>query len=177
MLKVVIIESRSVSSLFMMVRGANSPLIIAWKVSNTLGSFSFFKVKLESCVFWLADSFQAKVERSSSASCSHFHCLLLENFVLWQCSLLIRSTSSLECNHSGSGVVYLGYDRSIFLMLCDDQKCLPTQKMANCRSLSPLSFVSSLQMGPQMPCQFPQASLLTFAFQSPCTARMSLFGV
>ena len=40
-LKVVIIESRSVSSLIMMVRGVNFPPIIAWKVSNTLGSFSF----------------------------------------------------------------------------------------------------------------------------------------
>ena len=40
-LKVVIIESMSVSLLLMMVRGANLPPIIAWKVSNTLGSFSF----------------------------------------------------------------------------------------------------------------------------------------
>ena len=36
-----IIESMSASSLFMMVRGANFPPTIAWKVSNTLGSFSF----------------------------------------------------------------------------------------------------------------------------------------
>ena len=27
-----------------------------------------------------------------------------------------------------------------------------------------------------MPCQFPQASLPTFAFQSPCTTRMTFFG-
>ena len=40
-LKMVIIESMSVSSLLMMVRGANLLPIIAWKVSNTLGSFSF----------------------------------------------------------------------------------------------------------------------------------------
>ena len=40
-LKVVITESRTASSLFMMVRGANFPPIIAWKVSNALGSFSF----------------------------------------------------------------------------------------------------------------------------------------
>ena len=39
-LKVVIIESMSISSLYIMVRGANFPPIIAWKVSNTLGSFS-----------------------------------------------------------------------------------------------------------------------------------------
>ena len=61
-LKVVIIKSMSVCSLLMMVRGANFLPIIAWKVSNTLESFRFFEVKLESCVFWLADSFQAKVE-------------------------------------------------------------------------------------------------------------------
>ena len=40
-LKVVTIESMSVSSLFMIVRGANFLPIVAWKVSNTLGSFSF----------------------------------------------------------------------------------------------------------------------------------------
>ena len=40
-LKLVIIESMSVSSLFMMVRGGNSPLFMAWKVSNILGSFNF----------------------------------------------------------------------------------------------------------------------------------------
>ena len=32
-------------------------------------------------------------------------------------------------------------------------------KLANSRSLSRLSFVSSLLKGPQMPCQFPQASI------------------
>ena len=45
-LKVVIIESMSVSSLLMMVRGANFPPIIAWKVTNTLGSFSFSRSNL-----------------------------------------------------------------------------------------------------------------------------------
>ena len=39
-LKVVIIESMSVSSLVMMVRVASLPPIMAWKVSNRLGSFS-----------------------------------------------------------------------------------------------------------------------------------------
>ena len=34
--------------------------------------------------------------------------------------------------------------------------------MANSRCLTPLSFVSSLHRGPQMPCQFPQTSLPTF---------------
>ena len=37
-LKVVIIESMFISSLFTMVRGANFPPIIVWKVSNTLSS-------------------------------------------------------------------------------------------------------------------------------------------
>ena len=61
-LKVVIIESMSVFSLCMMVRGANFPPSTGCKSSNTLGSFDFFEVKLQSCVFWRADSFQAKVE-------------------------------------------------------------------------------------------------------------------
>ena len=47
--------------------------------------------------------------------------------MFWQCSLLIGSASSLECNQSSCGVVHLGYARSIFWMLCDDQKCSPTQ--------------------------------------------------
>ena len=52
-LKVVIIESRSVSSLFIMVRGAN---FIHIRI------FQIFEVRLESCVFWRADSFQAKAQ-------------------------------------------------------------------------------------------------------------------
>ena len=40
-LKVVIIEFRSISSLFIMVRSRNFPPILVWKVSDTLGSFSF----------------------------------------------------------------------------------------------------------------------------------------
>ena len=40
-LKVVIIEYMSVSSLLIVVRGANFSLIIAWKVCDTLGSFKF----------------------------------------------------------------------------------------------------------------------------------------
>ena len=59
---VVIIETRFVSSLLMMVRGANFLPIRAWKVSDTLGSFSFSRSNLSLVCFWLADSFQAKVE-------------------------------------------------------------------------------------------------------------------
>ena len=75
---------------------------------------------------------------------------------------------------------------SIWAMPCPSSGCFVmtksvtntrSSKVANSRSLSPLSYVSSLQMGPQKPCQFPQESLPTFAFQSPCTTRMSFFGV
>ena len=52
-LKVVIIESMSVSSLLMMVRGANLLPFIAWKVSNTLGSFSFSRSNLSLVCFGL----------------------------------------------------------------------------------------------------------------------------
>ena len=127
LLKVVIIESMSVSSLLMMVRGANLPPIIAWKISNTLGSLSFSRSNLSLVCFGLLIFFSGKGGRSSSASRDHFQCLLLENFVFWQCSLLIGSASSIECNQSGCGVVHLGYAMSIFWMLCDDQMCSPTQ--------------------------------------------------
>ena len=115
-----------VSSLSMMVRGANFPPIIAWKVSNTLGSLAFRGQSWLLCVLacWF---FSGEGGRSSSTSRGHFQCLLLENFVFWQCSLLIGSASSLECNQSGCGVVHLGYAMSIFWMLCNDQKCSPTQ--------------------------------------------------
>ena len=50
---VVIIESRFVSSMFMMLRGANFSPIIAWKVSNTLRSFCFSRSNFKSCVLTL----------------------------------------------------------------------------------------------------------------------------
>ena len=60
MFKVVIIESMSASSLFMMVRGANFPSITSFKYT---GIFQLFKVKLiESCVFRLGDLFRTKVK-------------------------------------------------------------------------------------------------------------------
>ena len=46
-----------------------------------VGIFQFFQVSGEG-------------GRSLSASHDHFQCLLLENFVFWQCSLLIGSASS-----------------------------------------------------------------------------------
>ena len=104
-----------------MVRGANLPPIIAWKLSNTLGSFSFSRSNLSLVCFGLLIFSSGEGGRSSSASCDHFKCLLPENFVFWQCSLPIGSASSLECNQSDFGVVHLDYARSIFWMLCDDQ--------------------------------------------------------
>ena len=125
-LEVVINESMSVSSSFMMVRGTNISPIMAWTVSNTFLSaiFQLFEVKLE---FWLADSFSDEGGRSSSASHGHFQCLLLGNLVFWHWSLLIGSASSRECNQSSCVVIHFEYARSIFWMLWDDQKCLPTQ--------------------------------------------------
>ena len=108
-LKVVIIESVSVSLLLMMVRDANLPPILAWKVSDTLGSFSFSSSNLSlACFALLINFFSGEGGRSSSASRDHFQCLLLENFVFWQCKLLIGSASLLDCNQSGCGVVHLG---------------------------------------------------------------------
>ena len=79
-LKVVMIESRSVSSLSMMVRGANFPPIIAWKVSNTLGSFRFSRSNLSLVCFWLADSFQANVEGH------HQQVVVTSNVCFWKTS-------------------------------------------------------------------------------------------
>ena len=112
-LKVVITESMSVSSLLMMVRGANLPPIIAWKVSNTLGSSSFSRSNLSLVCFGLLILFRRRWKVIISKSWS-LQCLLLENFMFWHCSLFIGSASSLECNQSGHGVVHLGYDRFIF---------------------------------------------------------------
>ena len=112
-LKVVIIGSRSVSLLSMMVRGAMD-LSAFW---------------CQTWVLWVLACwfFSGEGGRSSSASRGHFQCLLTENFVFWQCSLLIGSASSLEYDQSGCGVVHLDYARSIFWMLCENQKCSTTQ--------------------------------------------------
>ena len=69
-LKVVIIESRFVSSLFMMVRGANFPPIIAWKVSNPLGSFSFSRSNLSLVCLGLLIIFRRRWKVSISKSWS-----------------------------------------------------------------------------------------------------------
>ena len=59
----VIIESLSASSLLMMVRGANLPPIIAWKVSNTLGSCSFSRSNLSLVSFGLLVFFSGKEDK------------------------------------------------------------------------------------------------------------------
>ena len=140
-----------------------------------IGIFQLFEVKLESCVFWLADFFSGKGGRSSSASRDHFQCLLLESFVFWQCSLLIGSASPLECNQSSCGVWLWCCPFGLCNVHLLDALWWPnvfantrSLKVANSRSLSPLSFVSLLQKGPQILRQFPQASLSTSTFQSPC---------
>ena len=51
---------RSVSSLFMMLRGANFLPITAWKVSNTLGSFSFSRSDLSLVCFGLLILFRRR---------------------------------------------------------------------------------------------------------------------
>ena len=92
MLKVVIIESMSLFSLYMMVSCANFPPIIAWKVSSTLG-FQLFGVELGYCVFWLAGSFQAKVEKHVMTER-----LSASNVVL---PLYVVDRSEIDANSSG----------------------------------------------------------------------------
>ena len=178
-LKVVITESRSVSSLFIMVRGASFWQIIAWKVSNILESFDFSRSNLSLVCFGilLLCRRRWKIIINKSRSLYVFQKHTLVN-VFCQCSLLIGSASSLECNQSGCDVVHLGYAMSMDALWWPEVLAnIRSLKVANSRSLIPLLFVPSLQKGPQMPCQFPQASLTTFAFQSPCATRMSFFGV
>ena len=69
-LKVVIMQSRSVSSLFMMVRGANFPPTIAWKVFNTLGFFSFSWSNLSLVCFDLLILFRQRLKVIISKSWS-----------------------------------------------------------------------------------------------------------
>ena len=69
-LKVVIIGSMSVSSLFMMVRGATIPPIIAWKVFNTLGSFISSRSDVSFVCFGLLILFRRRWEVITSKSWS-----------------------------------------------------------------------------------------------------------
>ena len=61
-LKVVIIESMSVSSLVYDGERCKPPAYHSMEGFQHVESFQLFEVKLESCVLWLADFFQAKAE-------------------------------------------------------------------------------------------------------------------
>ena len=65
-LKVVIIVSISVSLLFMMVRGANFLPFIDWKVSNTLGSFSFLRSTCLPVCLWIKDPHNRAPKKNTS---------------------------------------------------------------------------------------------------------------
>ena len=141
--------------------------------------FQLFEVKLESCVFWLADFFQAKLEGH------HQQVVITSNVCSWKtsCSGNIHSWPTVLPHKN---VINLVVVLSIWAMPCPSSgcfvmtKCVRQHKVVKGGKLqkSESSLIcSSLQKGPQMPCQFPPASLPTFAFQSPCTTRMSFFGV
>ena len=91
------------------------------------GIFQLFEVKLESCVFWLADFFfrrRRKVIISKTWSLPMYAPGKLRVLAMFTPD---RKRFSLECNQFGCGVVHLGYAMSIFWMLCDDQMCSQTQ--------------------------------------------------
>ena len=169
-LKVVIIESRSVSSLSIMVRGANFPLITAWKVSNTLGSFSFSRSDLSLVYFCLLILFRRRwkviISKSWSlpVSAPGKLCVLAMFTPDWKCFLTrIWSSWLWLCQ------VHL-LDALWWPKVSTNKRSL---KVANSRSLEfPLICVISAEGSTNaLPCQFPQASLPTYAFQSPCTTR------
>ena len=104
-----------------MVRGANLFAYHNLEGFLHVGIFQLFEVKLESCVFWLADFFQAKAEGH------HQQVVITSNVCSWKTSgsgnvhsrseaLPHKNVINLVC-----GVVHLGYAMSIFWMLCDDQ--------------------------------------------------------
>ena len=141
--------------------------------------FRLFEVQLESCVFLRANLFQTNAEGH------HQQVVVISKVCFWELRVLAPFTPDRKR--------FLTRMQSLWLWCCPFGLCqvhlldalwwpkvfanTRSLKVANSGSLSPLSFVSSLQKGPPMPCQFSQASLLTFAFQSPCTTRMSFFGV
>ena len=111
-LKLVIIESMSASSLVMMVRGANFQLILTWKVFQHIVILQLLGVFcVLACLFFLD-----KGGRLSSASHGYFKCMLLENFEFWQCLLLMRSASH-------EIVISLDVVLSIWAMPCPSSGC------------------------------------------------------
>ena len=148
-------------------------------VFNTLGSFTFSRSNLSLMCFGLLILFRRRWKVIISKLWSllmstHGKLRVLAMFTPDQKRFLTRIWSVwLWCCPFGLCQVHL------LDSLWEPKEFMNTRslKVANSGSLSPLSFVSSLLKGPQMPCQFPQASLPTFAFQSPCTTRMSFFNV
>ena len=113
----------------------------AWKVSHKLESSAFrgqtwvfrvldcwllFVLCLFVCLFVFFFS-QTTVEGHYQQVVAISNVCSWNTFVFWQCSLLIGRASSLNCDQSVCGVVYFGYARSIFWLLCDDQKCSSRQ--------------------------------------------------
>ena len=90
------------------------------------------------------------------------------------------TVSSPRCSQSGCDVFHLGCAMSAFWMAYGCLGCLPAQGCCRLQSLGAWALCHwSLDCGkvhrllPQSSC----ASSPTFAFQSPCTTRMSSFGV
>ena len=168
LLKVVISESRSVYSFAHDGERCKLPASHSLEGFQHLGSFSFSRSNLSFVCFGLLILFRRRwkviISKSWSLPVSAPGKLrvlamftpdrkrflpLMWHIWLWCCPL-------------GLCKVYL-LDALWWPNVFADTRSL---KVANSRSLSLLSFVSSLQKGPQMPCQFPQASLPTFAFRS-----------
>ena len=97
----------------------------SWEGFQHIGIFRLFEVKLESCVFWLAGFLPAKAEGHHQQVVITSNVCSWKTPVLWHCSPLIGSASSLECNQSCCRVVHLGCARSICWMPCDDRWTKP----------------------------------------------------
>ena len=75
-----------IEKLFLVYQFCSSPIDKIYDASSLWFPFNLFCVLISRrCI-------------SSSAN-GHFQCLLLEKFVFWQCSLLIGSAPSLECQN------------------------------------------------------------------------------
>ena len=172
-LKVVIIESMSVSSLLMMVRGANLPPIIAWKLSNTLGSFSFSRSNLSLVCFGLLIFVfcffgQAKVE-------GHHQQVVITSIVCsWKTScsgnvhswseglphknvinlVVVLSIWAMPCPSSGCFVMTKCVRRHKVVnffpthrTLGDDRKCFPSRRVSYWWTTSTASYVDASHTG------------------------------
>ena len=105
-----------------MVRGANLPPIIAWKVSNTLGSFSFSRSNLSLVCFGLLLFFcQAKAEGY------HQQVMITFNVCSWKtsCSGNVHSWSEALPHQN---VINLVVVSSIWAMPCPSSGCFVMTK-------------------------------------------------